>query len=237
MPRKNNNKYRKKGRVSNNIQTFKHIEPKTEGQREYILEILENDVIFCIGPCGSGKTACAAGVAAELLVDKKVEKIVLTRPIVSAGTKKFGALPGDIGEKLAPYLVPLVEELRKFLGQELYYKFIREGKIVVEPLELLRGRNFHNCFMILDEAQNAEFDDIVMFISRMGNGSKVCINGDIRQSDLYRGTNVCVQKIDLEILLDNVEDANLDGFSVVELTEDDMVRNKKLAAFLRAVGK
>lgn len=203
------------------------IKAKTLGQAAYIKAILDNDVILCTGPAGTGKSAVAVGMAAYHLCKGDYERIVMTRPIVSAGIRKLGAMPGDLKDKIMPYLVPVVEELRHFLGEELYYQFSREGKIIAEPLELMRGRNFHNSFMILDEAQNCEYQDIVMFVTRMGEGTKVCINGDSDQCDLNYSDYVPLDDIVKRI-------SNVDGFGVVNLTEDDIVRNPLIKSFLKA---
>lgn len=175
-------------------------------------------------------TFLAIGMAAYSLCKGEVDKIVLTRPIVSSGSRKLGALPGDVKEKIAPYLVPVVESLRRLLGEQLYYKFTSEGRIVAEPLELMRGRTFDHSFMILDEAQNCEYEDIIMFVTRMGEGSKVCINGDTDQCDL----NYKDDYSPLEDVMDRVK--NLDRFGLVHLSEDDIVRNPLIKSFLKATG-
>lgn len=205
---------------------------KTEGQKNYIRAIVENTVVFATGPAGTGKTACAVGLAAQYYQEGKVNKIILTRPCVEASRKSFGALPGGLEEKMEPYLIPAVEELKKFLGMTDYNQATLEGNIVVAPLEFMRGRNFHNAFMILDEAQNANRDQIIMFVTRMGDNSKICVNGDVRQNDL-RKTYDSDYATDLEWIMDKIED--LDQFCNVELTESDIVRNPLIGSFLRAV--
>lgn len=206
------------------------VKAKTLGQAAYIKAILSNEVVFCSGCAGTGKTFLAIGMAAYSLCKGEVDKIVLTRPIVSSGSRKLGALPGDVKEKIAPYLVPVVESLRRLLGEQLYYKFTSEGRIVAEPLELMRGRTFDHSFMILDEAQNCEYEDIIMFVTRMGEGSKVCINGDTDQCDL----NYKDDYSPLEDVMDRVK--NLDRFGLVHLSEDDIVRNPLIKSFLKATG-
>lgn len=177
-------------------------------------------------------SAIAVGMAAIYLCKGDYDKIVLTRPIVSAGTRKLGALPGEIKEKIAPYLVPVVEELKHFLGDDLYWRFIKDDRIIAEPLELMRGRNFHNSFMILDEAQNCEYEDLIMFVTRMGEGTKVCINGDTDQCDLiYQDTNYSA----LEDVVKRVQ--GLDRFGTVELNENDIVRNPLIKQFLKATAR
>lgn len=203
---------------------IQYISGKTDGQKDYIRDITENTVIFCEGPAGSGKTYISAGIAAQYLVEGRVKQIVLTRPLVQVG-KGLGFLPGDLSLKVAPYLTPLVEELTNVLGVELYTQFTLEGKIIIEPLELMRGRNFHDSFMILDEAQNCTQEQITMFITRMGQNSKVCINGDSEQNDLY--------DCDLLRVMDYTRD--LPQFAHVKLTDADIVRNDLIARFLKAI--
>lgn len=205
------------------------VKAKTIGQADYIKTIINNDVVFCSGCAGTGKTFLAIGMAAYALCKGEVDKIILTRPLVSSGVRKLGALPGDVKEKISPYLIPVVESLRRLLGEQLYYKFSTEGRIVAEPLELMRGRTFNHSFMILDEAQNCEYEDIVMFVTRMGEGSKVCINGDTDQCDLnYNDYSP------LEDIMNRV--SNLDRFGIINLTEDDIVRNPLIKSFLKSVG-
>ena len=201
-----------------------YISGKTEGQKEYIRGIVENTVIFCQGPAGSGKTYIAAGIAAQYLIEGRVDKIVLTRPLVQVG-KGLGFLPGDLSMKVSPYLTPLVEELTNILGVERYTQLSLEGRIIIEPLELMRGRNFHDAFMILDEAQNCTQEQITMFVTRMGQNSKVCINGDSEQNDLYG----CA----LLDVLDYTKE--LPQFTNVVLTDADIVRNDLIGRFLKAV--
>lgn len=205
------------------------LKAKTLGQAEYIKKITSSDVVVCTGPAGTGKSAVAVGMASFLLCKEEYEKVVITRPIVSAGTRKLGALPGEVKEKIMPYLIPLVEELKHFLGNELFHRMMTDGRIVAEPLELMRGRNFHHSIMILDEAQNCEFEDLVMFVTRMGENSKVLINGDTDQCDLDRDYSA------LEDIIKRT--SSIQGFSHVALTDEDIVRNPLIKEFLKAVGK
>ena len=159
------------------------ITAKTINQKDYIRDIVENDVVFCTGPSGSGKSYIAAGIAANHIYRDEVEQVIVTRPLVCAG-KDIGSLPGELDEKIKPYLLPMEENLKHFLGRDYYGKLFNEGRIRYEPLEVMRGATFHDAFMILDEAQNCTLDQIKMFITRMGENSKVLINGDIRQTDI-----------------------------------------------------
>ncbi len=164
--------------------SLKELEPKTENQHDYIVSICENDVALCSGPAGSGKSYIAAGYAAHSLHGGMFEKIIVTRPLVSAG-QDIGSLPGELNEKIAPYLLPMQENIKGFMGRANYGQYANSSQIQYEPLELLRGRTFDYSIMILDEAQNTSLEQIKMFISRMGRDSKVIINGDPNQSDIH----------------------------------------------------
>jgi phosphate starvation-inducible PhoH-like protein len=204
---------------------------KTNGQHDYIRAICENDIILATGPAGTGKTAVAVGMAAQAILRGDVEKIIITRPCVEANGKmnnNFGALPGELEEKIAPYLKPAFEELEKFLGREAFLKFRYAKQIEVSPLEFMRGRNFHNAFMILDEAQNCTAEQLKMFITRMGDDTKVCINGDTNQTDLRHGGIT-----DLEVVCDKLD--GIEGIAIVELNESDIVRNPMIAKVIRAL--
>ena len=201
------------------------LEAKTENQKEYIRSIIENDVIFCSGPSGSGKSFIASGLASHHLHDGSVEQIIVTRPLVCTG-KDIGSLPGELSEKIAPYLLPMRENLRYFLTQAYYGLYFNEGRICYKPLEVMRGSTFHNAYMILDEAQNCTVEQIKMFITRMGENSKVIINGDINQTDL-RGANgltYCMNKL-----------SGTDGVAVCKLTYSDIQRNGIIGKILNAL--
>ncbi len=203
----------------------KHVEAQTENQKEYIRSIIENDIVFCSGPSGSGKSFVAAGIAAEHLHRGEIEQIIITRPLVCTG-KDIGSLPGELGEKIAPYLLPMKENLKFFLGQSFYGYYDNEGQIHYKPLEVMRGATFHNSYMILDEAQNCTVEQIKMFVTRMGRGSKVLINGDINQDDLRgrSGLEYCISKL-----------KGLDGVGVCELGYEDIQRNDIIGRVLNAL--
>jgi|TARA_R110001583_G_scaffold115630_1_gene266170 phosphate starvation-inducible PhoH-like protein len=201
----------------------KKLKPKTENQTDYIEYMSENDITFCSGPAGSGKTAVAVGLACEYFLENKVEKIILTRPVVESG-RGLGYLPGSLNEKIAPYLVPVVEEIKLYLGRDTYNSARSINAIEMCPLEYMRGRNFHNTFMILDEAQNATYEQIKMFLTRIGMGSKAVINGDVGQTDL-RGCDG-----GLDSCMDRLE--GIDGVAICELTTDDIVRNGIISRIL-----
>ena len=205
----------------------KSLKPKTKNQEEYIKIVTESDVTFCTGPAGTGKTAVAVGLACDYLLDKRVEKIIVTRPVIESG-RGLGFLPGTFEEKIHPYLVPVIEEMTHRLNSNRVQSYRDEGKIEICPLEYMRGRNFHNCFMILDEAQNATFEQLKMFITRIGWDSKAVINGDIDQTDLIER-----DQGGLEEFLDRLD--QVDGVGIAELTEDDIIRNKIISKILNAL--
>ena len=198
---------------------------KTENQKTYIRSIIENDVTFCTGPSGTGKSFIIAGVASEHLLKDKIESIIVTRPLVCTG-KDIGSLPGELNEKIKPYLQPMEENLKYFLGRDHFGLYYNTRRIRFEPLETMRGSTFHNAYMILDEAQNCTMEQIKMFITRMGENSKVIINGDSNQTDLYNrsGLVACIEKL-----------SNLHGVGICRLGYNDIQRNGILGAILNAL--
>ena len=202
----------------------KRLKAKTENQKDYILDISESDGTICTGPAGTGKTAVAVGLASEYILNKRVEKIIITRPVVEVGTRGLGFLPGSLNEKMQPWVVPLLEEMNAYLSKETVNSMRASNVIEIAPLEYMRGRNFHNSFMILDEAQNCTFEQIRMFLTRIGQDSKMVINGDIEQTDLHNEENALYKCIDR---LEGVR-----GLSICELTEQDIVRNSIISRIL-----
>ena len=202
----------------------KQLKSKTENQENYIRAMIETDIIFCSGPAGSGKTSVAVGLACQYLIEEKIEKIVITRPVVESG-RGLGFLPGTFQEKIHPYLIPILEEMQMYLSLKEIKTFMDNNMIEIVPLEYMRGRNFHGCFMILDEAQNATMNEIKMFITRIGRHSKAVINGDANQTDLpdniSGGLINCMDRLD-----------DLDSVTIVELTDDDIIRNKIIGPIL-----
>jgi len=201
------------------------ITAKTINQKDYIRDIVGNDVVFCTGPSGSGKSYIAAGIAANHIYRDEVEQVIVTRPLVCAG-KDIGSLPGELDEKIKPYLLPMEENLKHFLGRDYYGKLFNEGRIRYEPLEVMRGATFHDAFMILDEAQNCTLDQIKMFITRMGENSKVLINGDIRQTDIrkFSGLLDCIDRLE-----------DVEGVGVSRLYYEDIQRNGIIGRVLEAL--
>ena len=218
-------KRRKKN--NNNNSTFlkrKTLKPKTDNQTDYIRAMVDSDVTLCAGPAGTGKTAVAVGLACEYILEKKVDKIIITRPVVESG-RGLGFLPGTFAEKIHPYLVPVLEEMNLYLRPDKVNSLRSMNLIEICPLEYMRGRNFHNSFMILDEAQNCTYEQIKMFLTRIGRNSKAVINGDIDQSDLpYNARG------GLECCLDKLGD--VEGLGICELTSADIVRNDVIARIL-----
>ena len=209
----------------NNQQRLEILEAKTLNQKEYIRDIIENDIVFCSGPSGSGKSYIAAGISAHHLHENRIERIIVTRPLVCAG-KDVGSLPGELGEKIAPYLLPMQENIKHFLGRALYGYYANNLQIEFKPLEMMRGATFHDSYMILDEAQNCTIDQIKMFITRMGQNSKVLINGDTNQTDLkgHSGLSYVINKL-----------RNINGIGVSELGYEDIQRNGIIGDVLNAL--
>lgn len=209
-------------------QRRKILRPKTRNQETYMQSINKSDVTFCSGPAGSGKTSVSVGMACEYLIEKKVDKIIITRPVVESG-RGLGHLPGTLVEKINPYLIPILEEMNHYLTRNTVETYRNRNIIELCPLEYMRGRNFHNCFMILDEAQNATFEQIKMFITRIGKDSKAVINGDLRQSDLGKhqgGLKTCMDKL-----------IEVSGVGVCKLDYSDIVRSGIVSKILMTLNK
>lgn len=206
----------------------KQIKCKTVGQKTYVEAIKKNTVVFGVGPAGTGKTYLAVCMAVSAFKSKQVEKIILTRPAVEAG-EKLGFLPGDLHEKVDPYLRPLYDALQELLGLETYGKLMERGAIEVAPLAYMRGRTLSNAFIILDEAQNTTKEQMKMFLTRMGEGSKTVVTGDVTQIDLDGKESGLVHATGI---LDGVE-----GVSVVRLTAKDVVRHPLVMRIIRAYEK
>lgn len=207
----------------------KQIRCKTVGQKEYVKAIKTNSVTFGVGPAGTGKTYLAVCLAVVAYKTKQVEKIVLTRPAVEAG-EKLGFLPGDLQTKVDPYLRPLYDALQELLGLETYAKLMERGVIEVAPLAYMRGRTLSNSFIILDEAQNTTKEQMKMFLTRMGEGSKVVVTGDVTQIDLPEGKKSGL--LHATDILANVEDV-----AVCKLTAKDVVRHPLVMRIIHAYEK
>lgn len=204
----------------------KPVKCKTAGQKDYVRAIGKNTVTFGVGPAGTGKTYLAVCLAAAAYKSKQVEKIILTRPAVEAG-EKLGFLPGDLQTKVDPYLRPLYDALQEMFGLETYAKLMEKGVIEVAPLAYMRGRTLTGAFVILDEAQNATQEQMKMFLTRLGEGSKMVVTGDLTQTDLPEGkTSGLKQAV---TLLKGVED-----IAVCTLTERDVVRHPLVQRIVKA---
>lgn len=204
----------------------KLIKPKTLGQKAYVDSIRKNLVTFGIGPAGTGKTYLAVALAAFYLKNREVSRIILTRPAVEAG-EKLGFLPGDLQEKIDPYLRPLYDALADMFGFEQFQKMIDRNIIEVAPLAYMRGRTLEESFIILDEAQNTTREQMKMFLTRMGNHSRVVVNGDITQIDL--GNRNISGLTEAEKVL-----AHVAGVGMVYFTEADVVRHDMVGRIIRA---
>ena len=204
----------------------KPIKPKSLNQASYLQAIKNNALTFGIGPAGTGKTDLAVAMAVAAYKAKTVEKIVLTRPAVEAG-EKLGFLPGDLGQKVDPYLKPLFDALAEMLGLEVYNRLMEKGVIEVAPLAYMRGRTLANSFIILDEAQNTTREQMKMFLTRIGEGSKVVVTGDVTQIDLPYGKKSGL--IEVCQILKGIEDISINYFN-----EKDVVRHELVMKIVKA---
>ncbi len=204
----------------------KSIRVKTLGQRHYIAAIQKNDLVFGIGPAGTGKTYLAVVMAVNALKNGSIKRIILTRPAVEAG-ESLGFLPGDLKEKVDPYLRPLYDALHDVLGMEHTQRLIERGTIEIAPLAYMRGRTLDDAFVILDEAQNTTPAQMKMFLTRLGFGSKMVITGDITQVDLPKGVNSGLAVAENTL-------SNVQGLSFITLEQSDVVRHPLVAKIIAA---
>ena len=202
------------------------IVPKTKGQEAYVKIVRKNDVVFCIGPAGTGKTFLAVALAVAALENHEVDRIILCRPAVEAG-ESLGFLPGDLHEKVDPYLAPLYDSLRRMLPENKLIKLLEKKTIEVIPLAYMRGRTLDNAYMILDEAQNATVMQMKMFLTRLGIGSRAIVTGDITQIDLQRRTDSGL--VQVSNILKNVE-----GIGFATLDCNDVVRHSLVMKIIQA---
>jgi len=212
--------------ISTNIGIIK---PRSEGQQDLIQAFLKNDIIFAVGPAGTGKTYLAVAMALSYLKEKKIKRIVLARPAVEAG-ESLGYLPGDFKEKIDPYLKPLYDALEDMLPIELLRKYLEQGVIEIIPLAFMRGRTLNNAFVILDEAQNTTFMQMKMFLTRLGHNAKAVITGDITQIDLPEKNNSGLIS-SIRIL------SGIGGIAFVHLSKNDVVRHQLVREIIDAYDK
>ncbi len=220
-----------------NVQSFanliktprKSVIARSEKQSDYIKALKENDVIMSLGPAGTGKSFLAVSVAVSMLMEKKIDRVILSRPAVEAG-EKLGFLPGDMKEKVDPYLRPLYDALYELFGVDKIDRKIESGEIEIAPLAFMRGRTLKNCFAILDEAQNATTTQIKMFLTRIGENSKLVVNGDPSQVDLINKSQSGLVK-SRDILI------NLKEIKVIEFDHTDVVRHPLVSKIIRAYQK
>lgn len=204
----------------------KPIRPRTLGQKKYVEALKKNTIVISIGPAGTGKTYLAVAMAVRALKAHEVSRIILTRPAVEAG-ERLGFLPGDMQNKVDPYLRPLYDALFDTMGQESFSKLMEKGIIEVAPLAYMRGRTLENAFIILDEAQNTTGEQIKMFLTRIGNGSRMAVNGDVTQIDLPRDKKSGL--VEAARVLNGIE-----GLEIVRFSEKDVVRSRIVSDIIKA---
>ncbi len=217
-----------------NVKSFKQLikTPKksviarSSKQSDYIKALKENDIVMSLGPAGTGKSFLAVSVAITLLMEKKIERVILSRPAVEAG-EKLGFLPGDMKEKVDPYLRPLYDALYELFGADKIDKKIETGEIEIAPLAFMRGRTLKNCFAILDEAQNATETQIKMFLTRIGENSKLVVNGDPSQVDL-------INKKDSGLIKSKKILQDLEEIKIIEFNHNDVVRHPLVSKIIKA---
>ena len=208
------------------LEKARHVAPRTPGQAEYVRAIRENDLVFCIGPAGSGKTYLAVAMAVNALRQEQVKKIVLVRPAVEAG-ERLGFLPGDLLAKVNPYLRPLLDAMNEMLDFEQVKRYMERDIVEIVPLAFMRGRTLNNTYIILDEGQNTTVTQMKMFLTRLGNGSRIVVTGDVTQSDLpttvTSGLNDAIERL-----------AGIEGIAHVRLTGRDIVRHRLVKEIVKA---
>jgi phosphate starvation-inducible PhoH-like protein len=204
----------------------KLVEPRTAAQKAYVVSLFRNELVFGLGPAGTGKTYLAVAAAVSMFIEGRVDRIILSRPAVEAG-ERLGFLPGDMKDKVDPYMQPLYDALNDFFPPKQVQKLVEEKQIEIAPLAFMRGRTLSNAFVVLDEAQNATTMQMKMFLTRLGEGSRMAITGDVTQIDLPRG--VMSGMIEAERILRDVT-----GVGFTRFTAEDVVRHPLVARIIRA---
>lgn len=198
---------------------------QTYNQKIYAAALANDPLIFVTGCAGTGKTYMAATMAAKLYNDRSIRQIVITRPNIASG-KGLGFFPGSLEEKMAPWVAPIIQVLNKHLGPQRVEAMTKDGSIVIEPFETMRGRTFDDAFVLLDEAQNTTYEELKMFLTRIGKNSKVVVNGDIQQTDLQHNSG-------LRKIIHIIKSQML-PFPIIEMTQDDIVRSDICATWIKA---
>lgn len=228
MSRKRNPGKRVDGAINSGFKP-RALVARTTNQKKYIKSIHDNDICFCHGPAGTGKTHVACGMAVQMLKQNQIEKICIARPIVGVG-KDMGYLPGTMQEKIGPYLVPLFDELSYYLELSKIKEFLATEVLQIVPLSMMRGRTFNDSFIILDEAQNATLEELKMLLTRIGSSSKMILSGDLFQSDLPRQQQGAFASV-IQAL------NNINGIGESALTDEDIVRHPLIAEISKRLTK
>ena len=203
------------------------VSPRTQGQQRYVQAIRDHDIVLGVGPAGSGKTYLAMASAVAAMQRREVKRIVLTRPALEAAGERLGFLPGDLSEKISPYLRPLFDALRDLVDEDKFARMMDRGQIEVAPLAFMRGRTLSNAFVILDEAQNCTPEQMMMLLTRMGDHAKIVVNGDPTQSDLPRGMRNGLQHA-VSVL------SGIEGIGIVQMDVQDVVRHPLVGRIIEA---
>jgi len=208
----------------NKVELIKYIKPKTKGQYNYYKAIETNRIILASGPAGTGKTSLSCYYAAKSLIANKYRKVIITRPAIEACNENFGFLKGDLDSKIYPYLIPIYEELEKYVDKQIVQRWKAEKIIEIAPLAFMRGRNLESCFIIADECQNMNMEQFKMILTRMHDDSKIVLCGDFEQSDLKTKGN------DFRAVCERLD--GMEGAAYVRLTTDDIVRSQFISEIL-----
>lgn len=238
--KKRGNSHKKPIAPQSHSQPHITVRPKTEGQEEFWEAMDIARLVICDGCSGTGKSLLSAAKGVDMILNGEIDRMIISRPCVDASSRGIGFLPGDLKEKVQPYMIPIIEEIKKAIGgpnaKEITDRLFLEGRIKIEPLEFLRGRNFHKTFMVLDEASNCTFEQLVMFATRMGEGSKCVISGDYKQTDLTRHGDRIDDFSRFTEMMDKVEYEEDDDIIVCSMGAEDVVRDAIVTKILVRCG-